>query len=110
MLTTHNIALVGISIVALWFVAILLAAIQQLNKLRSAWINGLDSAMPSNAAIDYLIRNLGLEQYDRLTCVICIIIAMLVWPVSLVFGYPILSTINAHNQNSKSSKNSRSLL
>jgi hypothetical protein len=51
-----------------------------------------------NAAIDYIIRTLGLEDIDRLSSMILFTTAVLAWPLTLVFGYPILSTLHARKQ------------
>lgn len=95
------ISIASCALSAVWVLALLLGALKQLNQIRIDWIASKPFKIPGNPVFDYALRKLGLEQFDRLTCFFGVLVMILAWPLTLVFGRAVFSTIHAHNKQTR---------
>ncbi|TBN42342.1 hypothetical protein [Pseudomonas sp. BGI-2] len=95
----RHIALVSALLLVLWVFALLIGLFFQLNQIRRNWIEGTYTPTQTNPILDSVLRALGLEHGDRLVHSIALISVVIIWPVSLVFGYPVLAAIREKERN-----------
>ena len=86
---------------AVWMLALLVGVYKQLNQIRIDWIYRKPFSIPANPVFDFALRKLGLEQFDRLTCFFGLIAMILGWPLTLVFGPIVFSTLYTYNRQGK---------
>ena len=82
--------LVGAGLVAAWFCLLLIGMIAQLKQIRRNWVEGRQAPVPQNVVFNHVLKVLGVSQMDRLTCGFFIFNALMLWPVTLLLGVPLV--------------------
>lgn len=95
------ISVTSCALISIWMLSLITGACYQLNQIRIDWIDRKPFKIPANPVFDFVLRKLGFEQFDRLTCFCGVIVMILAWPLTLVFARLIFSTIRAYNEQSQ---------
>jgi hypothetical protein len=82
--------LVGAGLVAAWFCLLLIGMIAQLKQIRRNWVEGRQAPVPQNVVFNHVLKVLGVSEMDRLTCGCFIFSALMLWPVTLLLGVPLV--------------------
>jgi len=82
--------LVGAGLVAAWFCLLLIGMIAQLKQIRRNWVEGRQAPVPQNVVFNHVLKVLGVSEMDRLTCGCFIFNALMLWPVTLLLGVPLV--------------------
>lgn len=88
----------GLGLVAAWAFLLSVGLCIQLKQVFLNWIESSKTPIAENVILSYVLKTLGLSQLDRLTCSIFIINALMLWPLSLVFGIPLVKAFRARER------------
>lgn len=80
----------GLFLWLIWTAALVIGAWPQLRQAQKNWIEDTNAAIHPNAMLTKVLNILGLSAQDRLTCTINIYNALMLWPLTLIFGYPLI--------------------
>jgi hypothetical protein len=89
------ISMISAGLMAIWLIALMIGAYKQVSQIRLDWMHGRPFTIPNNPVLDYALTKLRLQYCDRLTCIFGLLSMILAWPLTLVFGYPVISMISA---------------
>lgn len=89
---------IGLGLVAAWAFLLLIGLCIQLNQARLNWTECNRTPIAQNVVFNCALKVLGLSQLDRLTCGIFIFNALMLWPLSLVFGIPVVKAFRARER------------
>lgn len=89
---------IGLGLVAAWVFLLSIGLCIQLNQARLNWAEFKSTPIAPNIVFSYVLKVLGLNQFDRLTCGIFIISALMLWPLTIVFGVPAVKTFRARER------------
>jgi len=97
----RTILMVGLVLVAAWLCLLLIGFCSQLNQIRLNFVEGSQTPITQNFVFNRVLNLLGLARFDRLTSGILIINALMLWPLSLVFGIPVVKTLREHDRRAR---------
>ncbi|RAI70645.1 hypothetical protein DOZ80_09125 [Pseudomonas fluorescens] len=82
--------LIGFSLGAVWIFALLVGLCVQLKQWCHNWINNTPSPIKPNIVLEKVQVFVGASSFDRFTCVMVILNALVLWPFSLVLAVPVI--------------------
>lgn len=82
--------LIGFSLGAVWILALFVGLCVQVKKWCHAWINDTPSPVEPNIVLEKVLVFVGASSFDRFTCVMVILNALVLWPFSLVLAVPVI--------------------
>ncbi|MHC8293609.1 hypothetical protein [Pseudomonas sp. LB3P58] len=94
----RNVLSVGLVLLGIWAFLLSIGLCIQLKQACLNWIESTKRPIAQNIVFNYVLKVLGLSQLDRLTCSIFIINALMLWPLTLVFGIPAVKTFRARER------------
>lgn len=86
------IVLVSVVLVALWVIAITLTALWQLFFI---WLNDQDDAFRRNPVLRAAKQRLNLDDADNIEVFLGGVVALLLWPISLVIVFVVIFALRA---------------
>lgn len=82
--------LIGFSLGAVWIFALFVGLCVQAKQWCHDWLNDTPSPVEPNIVLEKVLVFVGASSFDRFTCIMVILNALLFWPVSLVLAVPVI--------------------
>ena len=82
--------LIGFSLGAVWIFALFVGLCVQVKQWCHDWINDTPSSVEPNRVLEKVQAFVGASSFDRFTCVMVILNALVLWPISLVLAVPVI--------------------
>lgn len=89
--------LVSVAMVLVWGLILFFGACVQLKQAFRNWINGTQEPITPNHVLTVVLKALGLNRLDRLTCSVWLFNALMLWPITLVLSIPLISVLRAQD-------------
>ncbi|WP_085716620.1 hypothetical protein [Pseudomonas sp. B28(2017)] len=82
--------LIGFSFGAIWIFALFVGLCVQAKQWCHDWINDTPSPVEPNIILEKVLVFVGASSFDRFTCAMVILNALVLWPISLVLAVPVI--------------------
>ncbi|MGH8349780.1 MAG: hypothetical protein ACRES5_24935 [Pseudomonas sp.] len=82
--------LIGLSLGAVWIFALFVGICIQIKQWCHDWINDTPSPVEPNIVLEKVQVFVGANSFDRFTCAMVILNALVLWPFSLVLAVPVI--------------------
>jgi hypothetical protein len=80
--------LIGFSLGTVWILALFVGLCVQVKQWCHDWINDTPSPVEPNIVLEKVLVFVGARSFDRFTCAMVILNALVLWPFSLVLAVP----------------------
>ncbi|MOA05108.1 hypothetical protein D3C78_1246900 [compost metagenome] len=80
--------LIGFSLGAVWIFALFVGLCFQVKQWCHDWMNHTPSTIEPNIVLEKVLVFVGASSFDRFTCALVILNALVLWPFSLVLAVP----------------------
>ncbi|MDF9778055.1 hypothetical protein [Pseudomonas baetica] len=85
--------LIGFSLGAVWIFALFIGLCVQVKQWCHDWINDTPLPVEPNIVLEKVLVFVGANSFDRFTCVMVILNALVLWPFTLVLAVPAIRAL-----------------